>query len=323
MQATVRRFQRHPLCSQATHSNALCPFSTLGPVTQHVRRQAAAPSRRTTSWTRAWASTWPRWAAGSCCGRSASGLVAVGAAACGSSHVERGHVGGRDPRRDGGPLPRRRVERARTCSPSRASCAATSGRASAPRAARAEGVPMTLELTVTDLATAACRSPARPSTCGTAPAKASTRCTRRRRGRELPARRADRRRRGQGALHQHLPRLLRRSLAAHPLRGLPRPGGHHRRGQRDRHLAGRAAEGRLRPGVRPERLRGVGGEPRPAQPGRRQRLRRRRRRARQLATTTGDAGAGFTVALAVPVDTTTAPSAAGGPGGGPPPRTSG
>jgi hypothetical protein len=45
--------------------------------------------------------------------------------------------------------------------------------------------------------------------------------------------------------------------------------------------------------------------------------------ARQLATTTGDPGAGFTVALAVPVDTTTAPSAGGGPGGGPPPRTSG
>ncbi len=36
--------------------------------------------------------------------------------------------------------------------------------------------------------------------------------------------------------------------------------------------------------------------------------------ARQLAATTGDPGAGFTVALAVPVDTTTAPSAGGGPG---------
>ena len=45
--------------------------------------------------------------------------------------------------------------------------------------------------------------------------------------------------------------------------------------------------------------------------------------ARQLATTTGDPGAGFTVALAVPVDTTTAPSAGGGPGGDPLPRTSG
>ena len=46
--------------------------------------------------------------------------------------------------------------------------------------------------------------------------------------------------------------------------------------------------------------------------------------ARQLATTTGDPGAAFTVALAVPVDTTTAP-AAGRPGGGPlnGPRTSG
>jgi protocatechuate 3,4-dioxygenase beta subunit len=44
--------------------------------------------------------------------------------------------------------------------------------------------------------------------------------------------------------------------------------------------------------------------------------------ARQLATTTGDPGTGFTVALAVPVDTTTTPSAGGGRGG-PPPRTSG
>ena len=44
--------------------------------------------------------------------------------------------------------------------------------------------------------------------------------------------------------------------------------------------------------------------------------------ARQLATTTGDPGAGFAVALAVPVDTTTTPSAGGGR---PPdqPRTSG
>ena len=31
-EATVRRFQDYPLCSQATHSNALCPFSTLGSV---------------------------------------------------------------------------------------------------------------------------------------------------------------------------------------------------------------------------------------------------------------------------------------------------
>ena len=29
----MRRFQDYPLCSQATHSNAPCPFPTLGPVT--------------------------------------------------------------------------------------------------------------------------------------------------------------------------------------------------------------------------------------------------------------------------------------------------
>ena len=51
------------------------------------------------------------------------------------------------------------------------------------------------------------------------------------------------------------PGLLLRSLAARPLRGLPRPGGHRRRGQADRHLAGRAAPARLRNRVRHGRLR--------------------------------------------------------------------
>ena len=71
-----------------------------------------------------------------------------------------------------------------------------------------------------------------------------------------------------------------------------------------------------------QRIRGVGGEPRPAQPGRRQRLRRRRRRP-PARDDHRRRERGYTVALAVPVDTTTAPSAGGGPGGGPPPRTSG
>jgi len=31
--ATVRRTERHRLCSHAEHSNPLCPFSTVGPVT--------------------------------------------------------------------------------------------------------------------------------------------------------------------------------------------------------------------------------------------------------------------------------------------------
>ena len=125
---------------------------------------------------------------------------------------------------------------------------------------------MQLELTITDLAAGGARSRAWPSTSGTAPARAATRSTRRAsrtrttcaacRSPTPPARR----------LHQHLPGLLHRALAAHPLRGLPGPGVDHRRGQRRRHLAGRPAAGRVRAGLRPARLRGVRGEPGRRQP---------------------------------------------------------
>ena len=140
----------------------------------------------------------------------------------------------------------------------------------------AGGVPTTVELTVYDLAN------------GGVPFEGVAvyvwHCTREggysmysagRRGRELPARRADRRCRRHGHLHQHLPRLLRRTLAAHPLRGLPGRSQHQRRRQRHRHLAGRPHRGRLQGRVRRGRLRGVRVEPGQRQPGDRRRLRRR------------------------------------------------
>ena len=84
----------------------------------------------------------------------------------------------RDPRGDRRSVPRRRVERAQRCSPRAASCAATSGPASARRPTVAEGVPVTINLTLLDTdRRAARRSPARPCTCGTATARAATRCT--------------------------------------------------------------------------------------------------------------------------------------------------
>ena len=68
-----------------------------------------------------------------------------------------------------------------------------------------------------------------------------------------------------------------RALATHPLRGLPGPGVDQRRDERRRHLPGRSPAGRVRAGVRPAGLRGLGGEPGAGQPDERQRLRRRRR----------------------------------------------
>ena len=122
---------------------------------------------------------------------------------------------------------------------------------------------------------------------------------------------------GRVTLHQHLPGLLQRALAAHPLRGLPRPGRHHRPDERDRHVAGRAAAGRpARPStpragyeasvsnlaqvsLDSDNVFGDDGG------------------ASQLGTVTGDVDGGYTVSLAVAVDTSTAPTGGSAPGGGP------
>ena len=58
---------------------------------------------------------------------------------------------------------------------------------------------------------------------------------------------------GKVTLHQHLPRLLLRPLAAHPLRGLPRQASITDATNVHRHLADGAPEGRLRRGVRHRR----------------------------------------------------------------------
>ena len=109
----------------------------------------------------------------------------------------------------------------------------------------AEGVPLTIELTVTDT-------------------RRRLRAARRRRRvpvalrprrqlldvlgarRELPARRAGDRRRRTGDVHQHLPGVLLGPLAAHPLRGVPGPGRDRRRRQQAGDVAAGAARGHLR-----------------------------------------------------------------------------
>ena len=89
----------------------------------------------------------------------------------------------------------------------------------------AEGVPLTIELTVTDtrrrLRAARRRRRLR---LALRPRRQLLDVLRRRRRRELPARRAGDRRRRAGHVHQHLPGVLLGSLAAHPLRGVPEPG---------------------------------------------------------------------------------------------------
>ena len=71
--------------------------------------------------------------------------------------------------------------------------------------------------------------------------------------RELPPRRPGRRRRRRRDVRLDLPGLLPGPLAAHPLRGLSQPRDRERRGEQDRDLPDRAAEGRLRHGLRDRR----------------------------------------------------------------------
>ena len=96
--------------------------------------------------------------------------------------------------------------------------------------------------------------------------------------RELPPRRPGGRRRRRRDVRLDLPGLLPGPLAAHPLRGLSQPRDRERRGEQDRDLPDRAAEGRLRHGLRDLGLRAERPEPGPAQPPVRHGLRRRRRR---------------------------------------------
>ena len=103
--------------------------------------------------------------------------------------------------------------------------------------------------------TGARRSPVQPSTSGTATRTANTRMygqgvT----GRELPPRRAGDRRQRRRDVHQHLPGGLLRTLAAHPLRGVPERGDGDQWREQDRGLAAGAAGRRLQRGLRHRRL---------------------------------------------------------------------
>ena len=226
----------------------------------------------------------------------------------------------RDPGRDGGPVPRRRVERARTCSTEsgvvrsdiRSSFGGSSG--------TAEGVPMTLELVVQDLAN------------GGAPFA----------GAAVYVWHCDREGRyslySDGVTDENYLRGVQVADAAGRVRFTsifpacytgrwphvhfevyPDQAEHHRRRQRDRHLAGRAAAGRVRRGLRPGRLRAVGDEPGPGVACGATTSSATTPARRQLGTVTGDVTNGYAVSLTVRVDTRTTPSGGGPRPSGPPP----
>ena len=121
---------------------------------------------------------------------------------------------------------------------------------------------------------------------------------------------------GAVTLHQHLPGLLRRALAAHPLRGLPGRGQHHRlHERRSPPRRSRCRRTSARPCTR-QRLRVVGRQPAAVSldsdnvfgddGG-----------ASQLGTVTGDVSAGYTVSLAVRRRHHARPRPAAGCPGGP------
>jgi protocatechuate 3,4-dioxygenase beta subunit len=148
--ATVCSPQDYPLCSQATHSNGICPFSTLGPVTNtYEGRPLPRPQDDVVDQGLGFdLGTLGRRQVLRALGL---GLVAVGAAACGSSPSSAATSTGEIPDETAGPYPGDGSNGPNVLTDSgivrsdiRSSFGAASG--------RAEGVPMTLELTVTDLA---------------------------------------------------------------------------------------------------------------------------------------------------------------------------
>ena len=203
--------------------------------------------------------------------------------------------------------PRRRRARSRatartgpTSSARAASCAATSARASARsttgggRAAddQAHGPRPGQRLR------AARQAPR--STCGTATATATTRCTRRPRHenylRGVQAADAD------GTyVHEHLPGLLLGPLAAHPLRGLPEPGRRDHVRTRSRRRRSRCPRTPATPCTRRTATARASATC-AGQPDQRQGLRRRRRHPRDRDGQPA-ASDGYTVTLAVPVRT--------------------
>ncbi len=88
----------------------------------------------------------------------------------------------------------------------------------------AEGVPLNVTMTLNDFANDKQPLAGAAVYIWHCDREGSTRSTRRRHERELPARRTGDRRQGAGDVHHDLPGLLLRPLAAHPLRGVPQPG---------------------------------------------------------------------------------------------------
>jgi protocatechuate 3,4-dioxygenase beta subunit len=148
--ATVRRVQRHRLCSQAKHSNTLCPFSTVGPVT-HTYEGRPLPRPQDDVVDQGLGFDLGTLGRRQVLRALGLGLVAVGAAACGSSPSSAAASPGEIPDETAGPYPGDGSNGPNVLTDSgivrsdiRSSFGAASG--------RAEGVPMTLELTVTDVA---------------------------------------------------------------------------------------------------------------------------------------------------------------------------
>ena len=320
-EATVRRFQDYPLCSQATHSNALCPFSTLGSVSNtYEGRPLPRPQDDVVDQGLGFdLATLGRRQLLRALGL---GVVAIGAAACGTSTSSAATSAGEIPDETAGPFPGDGSNGPNVLTESgivrddiRSSFGAASG--------RAEGVPMTLELTLTDLAGG-----------GKPFAGAAVyvwHCTR------------------EGEYSLYSPNVRNenflRGVQVADSAGLVRftsvfPGCYAGRWPHVHFevYADRAGIADASSAIATSQvaLPKAACDQVYAQSGYQASVANLARLsladdnvfgddggARQLATTTGDPGAGFTVALAVPVDTTTAPSAGGGPGGGPPPRTSG
>ena len=317
----MRRFQDYPLCSEATHSNAPCPLSTLGPVTNtYEGRPLPRPQDDVVDQGLGFdLATLGRRRVLRALGL---GVVAVGAAACGTSTSSAATTAGEIPDETAGPFPgdgsngpNVLTEPGIVRDDIRSSFGAAGG--------RAEGVPMTLELTLTDLA-----SGGKPFAGA---AVYVWQCTR------------------EGEYSLYSPNVrdenFLRGVQVADSAGLVRftsvfPGCYAGRwphvhfevyadqaGIADASSAIATSQVAL-PKAACDQVY--------ARSGYRASVANLARLsladdnvfgddggARQLATTTGDPSAGFAVALAVPVDPTTAPSAGGGPGGGPPPRTSG
>ena len=134
----------------------------------------------------------------------------------------------RHPRGDRRPVPRRRIQRTERARRRAASCARTSARASATSPAPPRGSRSPSPSPWSRRAPAP-RSPAPPCTCGTAPARAATRCTPTASPTRTSCAASRRPTPTAASASRASTRRLLRTLAPHPLRDLRRPRRRHRR----------------------------------------------------------------------------------------------